>query len=321
MGSDVGDGGEDDGSWSAVVRRGTVGRGNLPPELQRRLQVAAATLGTSKGNARGLGVADNGARRLKALYFTDFEKKPAREMREAAQMLLEPEDKGVVPFIDFIGSSVIEILVDARYERAAVTALKMLEWRFLRGCSPLVGFAAKYRSESRANRMLYNATRLRNRCENILGRPVPVSARRFYENLLSQAEATIAGALREGADVPEDVLYPPRRLANSGGNSSTAPRGRGTELRTTPGSAAAPTQMASAGTLGGNPTTPQPTYNSNSAHATPSARVPATTNVTTTEASANPPPDSARDDDTPMLPAEAVPPTVSSRPADTVQQQ
>lgn len=140
-----------------VAPEGTTGTGSpflsdnrnkLPPELQRRLELAAQTLTSSRNKAPRDGIQNTVSRKYKALYFTDFEKQPARAMREGAQQLLEPEDKGVVAFVDFIGASVVEILVDEKYEKVAATALTLLEWTHRKGRSPLVGFATKYRSET-----------------------------------------------------------------------------------------------------------------------------------------------------------------------------
>lgn len=70
-----------------------------------------------------------------------------------------------------------------------------------------MGYAAKYRSESRANIVLYSATRCRNRCDNLLDMHVT--------NFLSRAEAAIQGALNNKVIINENELNPRRAQAAS----------------------------------------------------------------------------------------------------------
>lgn len=54
---------------------------------------------------------------------------------------------------------------------------------------------------------------------------MPLAVRHFYENPWQQADAAITGAIRNGANVPEEILNLPRRppTARGGVQRLTAP--------------------------------------------------------------------------------------------------
>lgn len=109
-------------------------------------------------------------RKAVASYFRKAVTGNPRIMRFALEKLVAPRDRGAVIFVDFIGGSIVEVLVDVDYKIDTIEAMKLLLFRYLSKATPLTTFATRYRTSTAENDLLYNATKLELRCKNILDR-------------------------------------------------------------------------------------------------------------------------------------------------------
>lgn len=186
----------------------------MPKDLAERLQRAETAMARFQRDQ----VTNRPPRRERkaaALYFKRQVTGNPRMMRFELEKLVAPLDRGAIIFVDFIGGSVVEVLVDVDYEVDVVEAMRLLRFRHMKKATPLSNFATKFRTSTAENDLLYNSSKLLQRCKNILDRVDHPVAREFFTGLQVLAESNIAKARSDGADISEEELKapPPRKKA------------------------------------------------------------------------------------------------------------
>lgn len=120
-------------------------------------------------------------------------------------------DRGAVLFVDFIGKSVIEVLIDDEYRVDVLEAMRYLRYRHMPKATLLTGFATLYQSSTAPNDLLFNSTKLILRTERILLRIDHPQAREFYDTLNKLARANASKARKDGAQIPYEELHPAKK--------------------------------------------------------------------------------------------------------------
>lgn len=211
--------------WCDVVAAGIPEKiTDLPEELQIRLQrVSGRTAAYRRHKVRQEIRKDPNSRRYVAMYFRDVHYgKGPRVLKQYLQDLVGPLDRDAIVFVDFIGGLVAEVLVDETYSQDVATAM-WFDGGFsvIKDGNPLRGFATRYKATSEENDILYNATKMLQRIERLLSRPIPPIARNFYNVLQGNGEKAVEEAKRRGASIPADQLTAGRNGQRQGNRMNT----------------------------------------------------------------------------------------------------
>lgn len=213
--------------WNQLaVQGGSRRRAMLPDELKACLERGEQRMARFHRTAPA-----QRTRKVIVVYFKRQVVGNPRLMRFKIERLVAPIDRGAVVFVDFIGQSVVEVLLDTEYKVDVLEALRLLKYRHIRKATLLTGSAIKYKHLSPANYLLFNSAKLLTRTENILLRIDHPVARSFYDGLNIIAKANVLKARSDGADVPDSELFPARRQPEK--PARPEPRNNGTTTHPT----------------------------------------------------------------------------------------
>lgn len=248
--------------WSTLAAKGASRkRTDLPPELKQRLEQATKDLAQfHRAPAQSVQRTLNRERKVVALYFKKFVQGNPRHMKIMLQGLITPLDRGAIICVDFIGRSIVEILVDGSYKQDVIEALRLCEYRYMSKATPFWNFATKFKDTAAANEMLFNNTKLVDRTTNLLNRIDHPAARKFYSDVRDIAQSNILKAREDGADLDELALNTRRlerapsrgRISPPPAPTNDVPASNGTDASGAPNSVSDAQPDTHAGSATGN---------------------------------------------------------------------
>lgn len=136
-------------------------------------------------------------------------------MRLELQRVITPKDRDTILFVDFIGNSVMEVLVDRTYITDVVEASSQYGCVCKTNANPFSSFATRCKSSNKFNTEYVNARYLHDRLSKILRRRIHPEARQFYAELQGKAEKIMDNMLAQGVSVSDAELYPWKQVQSN----------------------------------------------------------------------------------------------------------